>query len=233
VIIEKGHHPQGDWWMGHYMVINGYNEERSRFTAQDSLIEKDALLPYDEVLPWWRNFNYMYIIVYPAEREAEVLALLGAHVDTQYNVQQAAQRARDEANALDGRDQYFALFNLGSSLVALGDYAAAAQAYDQAFAINADLPDKQRLHRMLWYQAGPYAAYYYTARYQDLLDLGNATLSWLGKTDLEETLYWMGLAREATGDMDRAIQNYTRAAELNPHYEPPRQALERLGVDAP
>jgi tetratricopeptide (TPR) repeat protein len=233
VIIEKGHHPPDDWWMGHYMVINAYDDGKSRFIAQDSLGRPDTLLSYEEVIPWWRNFNYVYIVIYPPDRENEVLYLLGPRAEAAYDYQQTAQRAREEIASLEGRDSYFAWFNLGSSLAALGDYAGAAGAYDQAFAINAGLPDQQRLYRMLWYQTGPYAAYYYSGRYQDVIDLGNATLSWLGKSDLEETLYWMGLAREATGDMDKAIKNLKRAAELNPNYDLPRQALARLGVDAP
>jgi tetratricopeptide (TPR) repeat protein len=233
VIIEKGHHPPGDWWMGHYMVINGYNDNQARFTAQDSLIQENAKLAYEEVIPWWRDFNYVYLVIYPPEREAEVLAVLGAQADTTYNYQLAAQRGRDDIASLDGRDLYFAWFNLGSSLVALGDAAGAAEAYDQAFAINASLPDKQRLYRMLWYQIGPYEAYYGSGRYQDVIDLGNATLAWVGKPVLEETYYWMGMAREATHDMDKAVKDYTRAAELNPNYDPPRQALVRLGVESP
>jgi tetratricopeptide (TPR) repeat protein len=233
LIIEKGHHPPDDWWMGHFMVINAYNDNQGRFTAQDSLIQADAPLPYDELDTWWRDFNYVYIVIYPAERQAEVLNLLGPDADPAANFQGAAARARQEVETLKGRDRYFAWFNLGSSLVALGDYAPAAQAYDQAFTINAGLPDHDRLHRMIWYQVGPYIAYTNSGRYQDVLDLGNATLTWLGKTTLEETLYWMGMAREATGDLDKAIQNYTRAAELNPNYEPPRQALQRLGQELP
>ena len=233
VIIEKGHHPPDDWWMGHYMVINGYNDNKSRFIAQDSLGKPDTLLSYDDVIPWWRNFNYVYIVIYPPDREDEVHRLLGPRLDAAYDYQQTAQRAREEIASLEGRDLYFAWFNLGSSLVELGDFAGAAEAYDQAFAINAGLPDKQRLYRMLWYQTGPYAAYFRSGRYQDVIDLGNATLSWLGKADLEETLYWMGLARQATGDMDKAIQNFKRAAELNPNYDLPRQALAQLGVEAP
>jgi hypothetical protein len=233
LVIEKGHHPPDDWWMGHFMVVNGYNDNKGAFTAQDSLIEADANLPYDELMPWWRNFNYVYIVVYPPEREGEVYSILGPHGDTTYNFQQAAQRARDEVAALDGRDRYFAWYNLGTNLVALGDYAGASQAYDQAFAINVELPEMQRLYRMLWYQVGPYEAYYYAGRYQDVLDLGNATLAWVGKPVLEETYYWMGMARQATGDMDKAVKNYTRAAELNPNYDPPRQALEQLGIDVP
>jgi hypothetical protein len=43
----------------------------------------------------------------------------------------------------------------------------------------------------------------------------------------------MGMARQATGDMDKAVKNYTRAAELNPNYAPPREALEQLGINVP
>ncbi len=28
VLIEAGHHPPDDWWMGHYLVVSGYDDER-------------------------------------------------------------------------------------------------------------------------------------------------------------------------------------------------------------
>ncbi len=40
-----------------------------------------------------------------------------------------------------GRDLFFAWFNLGSSLVSLEKYPEAAQAFDQAFAVYANLPE--------------------------------------------------------------------------------------------
>ena len=33
------------------------------------------------------------------------------------------------------------------------------------------------LIRMMWYQTGPYFAYYYSARYQDVINLANTTLN--------------------------------------------------------
>ncbi len=233
VLIEKGHQPPKDWWMGHYLVITGYNDNKQRFTAQDSLLGADQQLPYAELEPWWRDFNYVYIVIYPPEREAEVLSLLGPQVDEQANYQYAADKARQEIPTLSGRDQYFAWYNLGTNLVALKDYAGAAAAYDQAFAINASLPEKQRLYRMLWYQVGPYEAYFYTGRYQDLLDLGNATLAWVGEPLLEETFYWLGRAREALGDLDKAIYDYKQAVRINPRSTPAQAELDRLGVREP
>jgi hypothetical protein len=232
VLIEKGHQPPDDWWMGHYMVFNGYDDATRRFTVQDSLARPDNLLPYEEVATrWWRDFNYVYLVIYPAEREGEVLDILGPQADEAYNYQYAAQKALNEIPNLSGRDLYFAWFNRGSSLVGLKDYAGAADAYDHAFAIYPTLSEKDRPYRMMWYQIGPYVAYYYTARYQDVIDLANTTFMWVGKAVLEESYYWRGMAFEAVGELKRAIADYQKAAHLNPNYAPPRDALQRLGVD--
>ncbi len=234
VLIEAGHHPRDDWWMGHYLLINGYDDERQRFTAQDSLIMPDFPLPYEELSTrWWRDFNYVYIIIYPAERHAEVAALIGEEVDPQTNYRHAAQKALDEIPSLAERDLFFAWFNRGSSLVGLQDYAGAADAYDQAFALYARLSEEQRPYRLLWYQIGPYLAYYYSGRYQDVIDLANATFSWVGKPVLEETFFWRGMAYEALGNSNQAASDYEKSAALNPNYLPPHQALERLGVQQP
>jgi hypothetical protein len=233
VLIEKGHHPPDDWWMGHFLVVNGYDDERQTLITQDSLIQADFPLPYADLLAEWRSFNNVYIVVYPPESEGVVFSILGPNADLDFNFHQAAQNAQAEIGVLTGRDQLFAWYNLGTNLVALGEFAEAATAYDKAFAINHSLPDKDRLYRMLWYQVGPYEAYYRVGRYQDVIDLGNATLAWIGQPVLEETFYWLGLAREATGDLEKAIYDFKKAAELSPNATPALKELERLGVAFP
>jgi hypothetical protein len=234
VIIEAGHHPPDDWWMGHFLVVNGYDDARQRFVTQDSLIMPDFPTPYDElVLHWWRDFNYVYVVIYPMEREDEVMSILGPNSDPTYNLEYTAEKARSEIPLLSGRDLYFAWFNLGASLVGLEDYTAAAEAFDQAFAIYQHLSEDDRPYRMMWYRVEPYAAYYYSGRYQDVINLANTTFTWVGKSVLEESFYWRGMAYEALGDADRAISDYQKAAELNPNYLPPQDALQRLGVQAP
>jgi tetratricopeptide (TPR) repeat protein len=161
-------------------------------------------------------------------RESEVLGILGPHADAEVNLQLAAQMALEETATLGGRDLYFAWFNLGSNRVALQDYAAAAEAYDQAFTLYAALPEGERPWRMLWYQTGPYEAYYYTSRYQDVINLANTTLSFLNQPILEETLYWRGLAKEALGDQQGAILDLQRAVSINPMSTGAQAHLERL-----
>jgi tetratricopeptide (TPR) repeat protein len=234
VLIEEGHDPPDDYWMGHYLVLNGYDDEKGQLTAQDSLVGADLPLDYAGFASGtWRDFNYVYLVVYPPEREAEVLSILGPRIDPAYSFQLAAQRAVQEASALQGRQQFFAWFNLGASLVGLGDYPAAAQAYDQAFALARALPEEQRLYRLMWYQDGPYRAYYQAGRYQDVIDLANATIAWVGRAVLEESYYWRGRAYEALGEVKPAIGDYQKAAALNPNYAPPRDELRRLGVEIP
>jgi hypothetical protein len=234
VLIEAGHHPRDDWWMGHYQLISAYDDASGRLTVQDSLISPDLPFSYDEISTrWWRDFNYVYLLIYPPEREAEILSILGPRADEVYSYQYAAQTAQREIQSLEGRDLFFAWFNLGSSQVGLGDYAAAASAYDQAFSLYQGLSEEQRPYRLMWYQIGPYIAYYNTQRYQDVINLANATFSWVGQPVLEESYYWRGLAYQALGDMNRATSDFKKAASLNPNYTPPREALTLLGVQFP
>lgn len=234
VMIEKGHHPPDDWWMGHFVVVSGYDDERARFITQDSLIMPDLPFSYEELAArWWRDFNYRYLVFYPMEREAELFAILGPHVDQTYNFQHAAQKARDDIAVLGGRDSFFAWFNLGASLAGLGDYPGAAEAFDQAFAVYQTLPEDLRPYRLMWYRDEPYVAYYHTGRYQDVIDLANATFSWVGQPVLEESYYWRGMAYQALGDMDRAIADLKKAASLNQNFAPAWDELRRLGVDMP
>lgn len=231
VLIEAGHHPPKDWWMGHYLVISGYDDLAGSFITQDSLLNPDAPFLYSELSTrWWRDFNYVYLVIYPPKRENEVFAILGPRVDEAYSYQLAQQQALAEIPTLEGRDLFFAWFNLGSSLVGLQDYAAAAGAYDQAFTLYQSLSEEQRPYRLMWYQIGPYPAYYYTGRYQDVINLANTTFAWVGKAVLEESYYWRGMAYAALGERQRAIADFQKAATLNPNFTLPRLELEKQGV---
>jgi hypothetical protein len=233
VLIEKGYDPEHDDWMGHYLTLNAYDDAQSLFTAQDSLIMPDFPLPYQTVEERWRDFDYVYLVIYPPEREAEVMAILGPQADETQNHQAAAELASQETTTLSGRDLYFAWFNLGSNLVALEDYAGAAQAFDSAFAVYPTIPEGERPWRVMWYRIEPYAAYYHTGRYQDVVNLANNTFFALGEYTLEESFYWRGLANQALGDLNVATFDLRKALELNPNFTPAREALGELGIEVP
>ena len=232
VIVEKGFEPESKLgWMGHYEVITGYSDGKQKFTAQDSYIQPDLPVSYDDMLKNWRAFNYLYIVVYPIDREKETLALLGPQANETANFQYAATKASNEIYQLtDPGDQFFAWYNRGSSLVRLQDYAGAAAAYDQAYTMYPTIPDKKKPWRMLWYQTVPYFAYYYTVRYSDVRNLSTLTINHASEPAIEESFYWRGLAELALGDQSDAVIDFRESLTWHPNFAPTLEQLSALGV---
>lgn len=239
-IAEKGYYEK-DYtgkvaWLGHYQFVTGYDDAKGELTVQDTWNDgPNFQISYEEFTSSeaWLSFNNIFIVVYKPEKEADLLRALGPYADERW----AAQRAREIAEAgidnLIGIDLYFAWFAKGTSHVALQEYADAATAFDQAFAIYNELgqDDKQRPYRMMWYQTGPYWAYFYTGRYQDVIDLANVTLiETISKPTLEESIYWRGRAKYMIGDTPGAIADYRETLRLHPNWGPAIQALQDLGV---
>jgi len=222
VIIESGFQPEGHEWMGHYETVVAYDDAVQTFWVYDSYsgLGADYLgiqHTYSDLDAWWRHFNRTFIVVYPVEQESTVLALLGPLSDSLAAADQALITARQET-AADPSDVW-GWFNRGTSAAAVGQYADAASAYDRAFEIG--LP-----FRMIWYQFGPYAAYYYTGRYYDVLavvrDVEAITL------EIEDTSYWKGLALAALGRTDEALAEFNRAIAWNPHFTPASDARDQV-----
>jgi tetratricopeptide (TPR) repeat protein len=222
-VVEKGFNviENNLGWMGHYNLLTGYDDSRRVFIAQDSYEGPNFPVDYDTLLTNWRAFNFVYIVVFPPDREQDVLSVLGPNADEGYNDQLAIQHARQEARTLGGRDLAFAWFDLGTSLVTVRDYGPASYAFDQAR--YAGLP-----WRMLWYQTGPYFAYFYTGRYQDVIDLANETLD--QQEYLEESWYWRGMAKIALGDTRAGADDLRTALSKHPGFPPALAELQQLGL---
>jgi tetratricopeptide (TPR) repeat protein len=239
VLVEKGvffYDLNGVYsWMGHYQVITGYNDTTSMFTAQDSYIKENYQESYDQLTEEWRSFNYTYIIIYSKDHEADAMNLLGTDADETTNARNAYIKASNEAVQATGVDQFYALYNVGSNLVALQDYNGAAKAYDQAFAVYNTLSQSPsvRPYRILWYETGPYFAYYYTGRYQDVVNLAtNNSIAVVSDNDpaLEESYYWRAMAEAALGQTQSAIDDLNTALHYHKDFPPAVQELAQLGV---
>jgi tetratricopeptide (TPR) repeat protein len=234
VLVEKGtylHDLTGVVsWMGHYQVVTGYDDATKQFMTQDSFIKADHPVAYEDMITGWRAFDYTYLLIFPAHREADVLALLGSDADETSNYQNAATQASNEIYGLEGIDQYFAWFNRGTNLVKLQDYGGASAAYDEAFKLYPQIPEAKRPWRMLWYQTGPYFAYYGMQRYYDLLYLADATLNAMpSEKNLEESYYWRGMARAALGEQAAAIEDFRQALQYHSGFPPAEYQLRLLG----
>ena len=226
VLIEAWYEPKPNDGMGHYRLLVGYDDAAREWIAYDSYDSHGLVkgqpyagirLPYAEVARDWPVFNRTYLLIYDEARAAAVEQVVGGDLDDA--AMWARALAAAEAEVAQKPDDPFAWFNLGTDLTALGRFDEAASAYDRSRQLG--LP-----WRMLWYQFGPFRAYYETGRYDEVIALADATLR--TAKHVEELFFWRGLAQQAKGDLPAARASWERALELNPNYADAQAALAAL-----
>jgi hypothetical protein len=239
VVVEKGYYEE-DYtgkvaWLGHYLFTTGYDEEAGEFIVQDAYLEPgpNMRVDYQTYLEGWRSFNYLFLVIYPAADQDKVYSILGQYGDPNWSYGKALEIAEEEIQTLSGVDLFFAWFNKGTSLVKMGHYLDAGEAFDQAYQVYGELnvDDSVRPYRITWYQTSPYWAYYYSGRYQDVINLANFTFETIDEDTLEETLYWRGLAYYALGQRTLAKEDLYYAAYLNPNFQAALDQINNLIFD--
>ncbi|MFQ5341840.1 MAG: C39 family peptidase [Anaerolineae bacterium] len=214
VIVEQWLDRPDDELTGHYRLVRGYDRSTQEIIVNDSYSGPRLRFSYAEFDRLWRPFNRVYVPVYQPGREPVVRAIIGDNWDDRRMYELAVESARAET---DSPGDVYAWFNLGNSLLDLGEYAQAVTAFDRAIEIG--LPP-----RMLWYQFGPFEALNLTSQFQRVLEL-SSPLTGLG---LEELHYQRGVAYEGLGQRAVALGEYRRAAELNPRLVKAVEAAARL-----
>lgn len=236
VIIEVGLDPPGEvaWleWYGHYLLAAGYDDNTQALWVYDSLIwdSIDPLLAngpegraysYDDLEIYWPQFNGAFVIFYEEEREAELISIVGETWDETRMWEQALIDA--QSALINEQENAFSWFNLGSAYTKVGKYEEAVKAFDKARSIG--LP-----WRMMWYQFGPYEAYYAVGRHDDVRLLANTTLA--ERPYFEESFYWRGLSSLALGAEGSARADFLAANEFNPWFAPAADKLIELNDGA-
>jgi tetratricopeptide (TPR) repeat protein len=224
VLIETWLEDEPDDGMGHYRLLTGYDDAAGHWIAYDSYVSHDLLnpdgeyagiaFPYGEMDALWRVFNRTYLVLYPQPQSALISSILGDQLDAEVMVQHSLDSAlaATQANPQDP----FGWFNLGSSLVLQERYREAAAAYDQARQLG--LP-----WRMLWYQFGPFEAYFNIGRHQEVIALADATIA--TTQSVEELYYWKGRSLHALDNNIEAQRMLQKALELNSKYTLAAQAM--------
>ena len=207
--------PNDDLWAAHYLLVTGYDEARGLFTVQDTYHGPDQKMTFAQVDEYWQPFNRLYMLIYLPDEEATVQALLGKAWDETINRQQALEMAQAEIDA--NPENAYAWFNLGTNLLYFERYEESANAYDQARTYG--LPQ-----RMLRYQFGPFFAYFYTDREDDLLTMTKYALQ--RTPNSEEALLWHGWALYRQSNINGAVADFYAALEANPNYLDAQYALD-------
>jgi tetratricopeptide (TPR) repeat protein len=214
-LLDEQYWPNDDRWAGHYLLLSGYDETTQTFIAQDTFRSPDRNVPYQSVADSWQAFNYVYLLVYRTDQTELVKSILGEDWDPDINRQKALELAQSQT--IQDPNNAYAWFNLGSNQVYFERYNEAAQAYDTARQVG--LPQ-----RMLRYQFGPFFAYFFSGRNDDLLALTKYALQ--RTPNSEETLLWRGWGRYRAGETSRAMDDFQAALEENPFYQDAKYALE-------
>ena len=239
VLVEKGYYEE-DYtgklaWLGHYLFTTGYDDQSGEFVVQDAYLEPghNMRVDYQTYEEGWRSFNFLFMVIYPPDQEWTVISLLGEWADPVWSYAHALEIAEEESQTLTGVDRFFAWFNKGTSQVKLSRYLDAADSYDQAYQIYEGLADDDavRPYRITWYQTFPYQAYYYSGRYQDVINMADFTLDTIAEPTLEESLYWRGMAYYALGNKAQAQTDLYQAVWLNPNFEAALFQLSQLDFE--
>ena len=226
VLIETWHETKPNDGMGHYRLLIGYDDESSLWTVYDSFDARDVVkgqpyvgirLSYEEMDRLWEVYNRKYLVIYDAAHAQTVQRIMSEDRDDATALARALTHSQTAVQAKP--NDPFTWFNLGSDLVVVGRFKEAAQAYDQSRRIG--LP-----WRMLWYQFGPFRAYYESGRYDEVIALADATIA--TAKQVEEVFFWRGLAEKAKGDVTAARASWQKALELNPRYADAAAALTSL-----
>jgi tetratricopeptide (TPR) repeat protein len=226
VLIETWYEPKPNDGMGHYRLLTGYDDAAGQWIAYDSYDATGMVkgqpyagirLPYDGLDELWAVFNRQYVVIYDDARAPAAERIVGDDLDDA--VMWARALAGAEATVKQRPDDPFSWFNLGTDTVALGRFQEAADGYDRARRIG--LP-----WRMLWYQFGPFRAYYETGRYDEVIALADATIG--TAKHVEELFFWRGQAQGALGQREAARASWQRALELNPNYADARAAVASM-----
>jgi tetratricopeptide (TPR) repeat protein len=226
VVIEEGelldgyYWPNDDQWAGHYLLLTGYDDSTQTFIAQDSFRAPDRDIPYESVMENWQAFNYVYLLVFHPDQTELVKSILGEDWDADINRQNALELAQTQT--ISDPNNPFTWFNLGSNQVYFENYSEAGQAYDTARQIG--LPQ-----RMMRYQFGPYFAYFFSGRNDDLLVLTDYALQ--RTPNSEESLLWRGWGKYRAGQTSAAIADFQAALEENPLYQDAQYALEYVSTN--
>ena len=157
VVIETGAMFEAYDWIGHYRTLVAFDDTFQTMYFFDSFLgvgegAQGVTELYRDVDANWQAFNRTFIVLYEPSREGQLQRLLGERWTPEGAAEHAFAVAQAEARAKPQNP--FTWFNMGTSLVALDRHQEAATAFDQAIRLE-ELP-----FRMLWYQFGPFEAYF-------------------------------------------------------------------------
>lgn len=190
--------------IGHFRVVKGYDQANQILIQDDSLQGKDLAFSYDEFEELWSTFNYEFLVLVPAEKQAVSERILGGLANEQQAWQSALALAEEQLT--DDPSDIYAAFNKSVALYYLGRYQESVEAYEE---VENRLPS-----RMLWYQLEPVLAYYQLGDYARVNQIADRILANQNRA-YSELYYLKGLIYQQQGQEAAATTAFNTAEQYN------------------
>lgn len=217
VITRTWMHADED--IGHYRVINGYDQEAKTMYLDDTFEGKALTFSYDEFNTVWSKFNYEYLVIVPKDKKALAETILGKNLDETYSWEQARDTSLHELK--NDPENAYSRFNLSVAYYHLGDYKKSVVEYEKA---APGLP-----FRTLWYQIEPVDAYFKLGDYDRVFEISDSILNNQNRAYSE--LYLLrGQIYEKQGNKEAARTEYENAVFYNSTLKPAQDALKTLSL---
>ncbi len=213
VVVKTWLHPGED--IGHFRIVRGFDESSGVIIQDDSYEGPNKRISYYDFLGMWQPFNYDYMIVYTAESEEKVMAILAEEWDEQTSWQNTLERAQKESE-LDPENIY-PIFNVSVATYQLGDYQASVEAFER---VESRLP-----RRMLWYQIEPIRAYQKLGNYDRVFEITQRILDG-GNRSFSELYMIRGEIYLEKSEKDKARQEFEKSVLYNKNLESAQEALK-------
>lgn len=215
VITRTWVHPNED--IGHYRVVNGYDDTAKVLIQQDSMEGKDLRYSYDVFNEIWKNNNFEYLVLVPQDKKEIAENILGADRDEAAAWRSALTNAQ---NLLaQNPDDVYAGFNASIAYFHLNDYAASVKEFERV--------ESRLAWRTLWYQIEPIQAYEKLGNHDRVFQLTDQILNNQNRS-FSELYILRGDIYKKQGNAGLARAEYERAVYYNQNLKVAHNALASL-----
>ena len=208
--------------------FDDFDQQVTLLTVRSGSIQEEHVT-YEDLPLSWLPFGYAYFVIYPRQREADVIDVLGGQFYATVNYEAALDKLMTGFHPLR-EERFWQGFAAATLMTYQQQYANAVIAFTQAFDTYERLPEDQRPWRIFWYNSRPYWAFYYVSDYNRVITLAEQILESGGDRGLEESLYWRGMAKVALGDIAGAEEDFRRSLVIHPGFTPTLEAMRNLGL---
>lgn len=215
VVTSTWLHPGED--IGHYRVVNGYDDTTGELIQQDSMEGRDIRYSYDVFNELWKNNNFEYMVMVPSDKEEIAAQIMGEDEDEQKAWRRALATAQTQL-AADPNDVY-AGFNASIAYFHLNDYAASVKEFERV--------EPKLTMRTLWYQIEPIRAYYELGNYDRVLAITDGILNNQNRA-FSELYIIRGNIYKKQGNTEASRAEYEKAVMYNVNLKEAQAALAAL-----